>query len=224
MVLLIDNYDSFVYNLARYVRELGEAPLVRRNDAMTVDDILELAPSHVIISPGPCSPVEAGISTDLVRKVGPSIPVLGVCLGHQCIGAAYGGEIVRAGRPMHGKTSRIHHRGTDLFTGLPNPFLASRYHSLVISPASVPRELEVTATSEDGEIMAVKHATHPVFGVQFHPESVLTEHGYRMLDHFLHGVPAAARELPQAADHARAARPRESASLAADPPPVDLVR
>jgi anthranilate synthase/aminodeoxychorismate synthase-like glutamine amidotransferase len=224
MVLLIDNYDSFVYNLARYVRELGEAPLVRRNDAMTVDDILDLAPSHVIISPGPCSPVEAGISTDVVRRVGPSIPVLGVCLGHQCIGAAYGGEIVRAGRPMHGKTSRIRHRGTDLFTGLPNPFLASRYHSLVISPASVPPELEVSATSEDGEIMAVKHATHPVFGVQFHPESVLTEHGYRMLDHFLHGVPAAPRELPPAADHALAARPRESASLAADPPPVDLVR
>jgi len=224
MILLIDNYDSFVYNLARYVRELGEVPLVRRNDAMTVDDILELAPSHVIISPGPCSPMEAGISTDVVRRVGPSIPVLGVCLGHQCIGAAYGGEIVRAGRPMHGKTSRIHHRGTDLFTGLPNPFLASRYHSLVISPASVPGELEVTATSEDGEIMAVKHATHPVFGVQFHPESVLTEHGYRMLDHFLHGVPAAPRELPPAADHALVARSRESPSLATDPPPVDLVR
>jgi anthranilate synthase component II len=224
MILLIDNYDSFVYNLARYVRELGEAPLVRRNDAITVDDILGLGPSHVIISPGPCSPVEAGISTDVVRRVGPSIPVLGVCLGHQCIGAAYGGEIVRAGRPMHGKTSRIHHRGTDLFTGLPDPFLASRYHSLVISPASVPRELEVTATSEDGEIMAVKHATHPVFGVQFHPESVLTQHGYRMLDHFLHGVPAAPRELPPAADHPLVAGARESASLATDPPPVDLVR
>ena len=224
MILLIDNYDSFVYNLARYVRELGEAPLVRRNDTMTVDEILELAPSHVIISPGPCSPAEAGISTDLVRRVGRIIPVLGVCLGHQCIGAAYGGEIVRAGRPMHGKTSRIHHRGTDLFSGLPNPFLASRYHSLVISPASVPRELEVTATSEDGEIMAVKHTTHPVYGVQFHPESVLTEHGYRMLDHFLHGVPSTPRALPPAADHALVARPRESASLAADPPPVDLVR
>jgi len=224
MILLIDNYDSFVYNLARYVRELGESPLVRRNDAMTVDEILDLAPSHVIISPGPCSPAEAGISTDVVRGVGRSIPVLGVCLGHQCIGAAYGGEIVRAGRPMHGKTSRIHHRGTDLFTGLPNPFLASRYHSLVISPASVPPELEVTATSEDGEIMAVKHATHPVYGVQFHPESVLTEHGYRMLDHFLHGVPATPRELPPAADRALVSRPRESASLAADPPPVDLVR
>ena len=224
MILLIDNYDSFVYNLARYVRELGEVPLVRRNDAMTVEDILELGPSHVIISPGPCSPAEAGISTDLVRRLGQAIPVLGVCLGHQCIGAAYGGEIVRAGRPMHGKTSRIHHRGTDLFTGLPTPFLASRYHSLVISPGSVPPELEVTATSEDGEIMAVRHRSHPVYGVQFHPESVLTEHGYRMLDHFLHGVPSQPRELPPAADHALAARPRGAPSLAADPPPVDLVR
>src|SRR5919106_1390807 len=180
MILLIDNYDSFVYNLARYVRELGEVPLVRRHDAMTVDDVLDLAPSHVIISPGPCTPAEAGISTELVRRVGPTIPGLGVCLGHQCIGSAYGGEIVRAGRPMHGKTSRIHHRGTDLFRGLPNPFLASRYHSLVISPASVPAELEVTATSEDGEIMAVENATHPGYGVQFHPEAVLTQHGYPM--------------------------------------------
>jgi anthranilate synthase component 2 len=224
MILLIDNYDSFVYNLARYVRELGEVPLVRRHDALTVDEVRRLAPSHVIISPGPCSPAEAGISTELVRSVGPAIPVLGVCLGHQCIGAAYGGEIVRAGRPMHGKTSRIHHRGTDLFTGLPTPFLASRYHSLVISPASVPPELQVTATSEDGEIMAVRHATHPVYGVQFHPESVLTEHGYRMLDHFLHGVPATPRALPLAADHATTARPWDGASLAAAPPPVDLVR
>jgi anthranilate synthase component II len=224
MILLIDNYDSFVYNLARYVRELGEVPLVRRHDAVTVADVLRLAPSHVIISPGPCSPAEAGISTELVRAVGPTIPLLGVCLGHQCIGAAYGGEIVRAGRPMHGKTSRIHHLGTDLFTGLPTPFLASRYHSLVISPASVPPELRVTATSEDGEIMAVKHASHPVYGVQFHPESVLTEHGYRMLDHFLHGVPATPRMLPHTADHAPAARAWETASLAADPPPVDLVR
>jgi anthranilate synthase/aminodeoxychorismate synthase-like glutamine amidotransferase len=224
MILLIDNYDSFVYNLARYVRELGEEPLVRRHDAVTVDDVLQLSPSHIIISPGPCSPAEAGISTELVRSVGPTIPVLGVCLGHQCIGAAYGGEIVRAGRPMHGKTSRIHHQGSDLFTGLPTPFLASRYHSLVISPASVPPELHVTATSEDGEIMAVRHATHPVYGVQFHPESVLTEHGYRMLDHFLHGVPATPRTLPHAADHAPAARGWETPSLAADPPPVDLVR
>jgi anthranilate synthase component 2 len=224
MILLIDNYDSFVHNLARYVRELGEVPLVRRHDAVTVDEVIALAPSHVIISPGPCTPAEAGISTDLVRRAGPSIPVLGVCLGHQCIGAAYGGEIVRAGRPMHGKTSRIHHRGSDIFTGLPSPFLASRYHSLVISPASVPPELEVTATSEDGEVMAVRHVSHPVYGVQFHPESVLTEHGYRLLDHFLHGVPSAPRELPPAADQGPAPRAREIASLAAAPPPVDLVR
>src|SRR5918992_1860816 len=202
MILLIDNYDSFVYNLARYVRELGEEPLVRRHDAMSVQEVLELAPSHIIISPGPCSPAEAGISTDLVQRVGPRIPLLGVCLGHQCIGAAFGGEIVRAGRPMHGKTSRIHHRGSDLFSGLPTPFLASRYHSLVISPDSVPAALEVTARSEDGEIIAVPHVRYPVDGVQFHPESVLTEHGYRMLDHFLHGVPAVARTLPAAADGA----------------------
>jgi anthranilate synthase/aminodeoxychorismate synthase-like glutamine amidotransferase len=224
MILLIDNYDSFVYNLARYVRELGEEPLVRRHDALTVEDILSLAPSHVIISPGPCSPSEAGISTDVVRRVGPTIPVLGVCLGHQCIGAAYGGEIVRAGRPMHGKTSRIHHGGTGLFTGLPSPFQATRYHSLVIAPASVPEELEVVATADDGEIMAVRHRRHPVVGLQFHPESVLTEHGYRMLDHFLHGVPATPRALPLAADGALVPAPPGASTLASEPPSVDLVR
>ena len=177
MIVLIDNYDSFVYNLARYVRELGEEPLVRRHDALQVEDILRLAPSHIIISPGPCSPREAGISTDVVRRLGPRIPVLGVCLGHQCIGAAYGGEIVRAGQPMHGKPSRIHHSGQGLFAGLPSPFIATRYHSLAIAPASLPQSLAVTATSEDGEIMAVQHVEHPVYGLQFHPESVLTEHG-----------------------------------------------
>ena len=224
MILLIDNYDSFVYNLARYVRELGEEPVVRRHDAMTVEDILALSPSHIIISPGPCSPAEAGISTEVVRRVGPRIPILGVCLGHQCIGAAYGGEIVRAGRPMHGKASRVHHGGTGLFHGLPTPFLATRYHSLVIAPASVPAELEVTATSEDGEIMAVRHARHPVYGVQFHPESVLTEHGYRLVDHFLHGVPAEPRALPPAADKVLVPARVEPRTLASDPPPVDLVR
>jgi anthranilate synthase component 2 len=196
MILLIDNYDSFVYNLARYVRELGETPVVRRHDAVTVDEIAALAPSRIIISPGPCSPAEAGVSTDVVRRLGGSIPILGVCLGHQCIGAAYGAEIVRAGRPMHGKISAIRHRGTDLFTGLPNPFTATRYHSLVIAPGSVPPALEVTATSDDGEIMAVRHVVHPVYGVQFHPESVLTEQGYRILDHFLHGVAEPPRPLP----------------------------
>jgi anthranilate synthase component 2 len=224
MILLIDNYDSFVYNLARYVQELGEAPLVRRHDAIGVDEILQLAPSHIIISPGPCSPNEAGISTEVVRRVGPHIPVLGVCLGHQCIGAAYGGEIVRSRIPMHGKTSRIHHSGAGLFAGLPNPFVATRYHSLVIAPASIPPSLTVTATSEDGEIMAVQHISHPVYGLQFHPESVLSEQGYRLLDHFLHGVPATPRPLPRSADGALGSPSLENSTLASAPPPVDLVR
>lgn len=200
MILLIDNYDSFVYNLARYVRELGAQPVVRRHDAVTIEEIEVLGPTHIIISPGPCSPSEAGISTDVVRRLGATIPILGVCLGHQCIGAAYGGEIVRARRPMHGKISQIHHDGSGIFEGLPRPFAATRYHSLVIAPGSVPPELRVTAMSEDGEIMAVQHREHPVTGVQFHPESVLTEHGYHMLARFL-GAPAArARTLPVAAD------------------------
>jgi anthranilate synthase/aminodeoxychorismate synthase-like glutamine amidotransferase len=224
MILLIDNYDSFVYNLARYVRELGEMPLVRRHDAVDVDEILRLRPSHIIISPGPCSPKEAGISTEVVRRVGESIPILGVCLGHQCIGAAYGGEIVRAGHPMHGKISRIHHTGQGLFSGMPSPFIATRYHSLVIAPASVPPGLIVTATSEDGEIMAVQHAEHPVYGLQFHPESVLTEHGYRLLDHFLHGVPATPRPVPHAADGVLVPPSSERNTLASAPPPAELVR
>ena len=223
MILLIDNYDSFVYNLARYVRELGEVPLVRRHDAVTVDEIAALAPSHIIISPGPCTPNEAGISTEVVRQLGGRIPVLGVCLGHQCIGAAYGGEIVRAGRPMHGKPSRIHHQGHGLFAGLPSPFTATRYHSLVIAPASVPPDLRVTATSEDGEIMAVQHARNPVYGVQFHPESVLSEQGYRLLDHFLHGIPTAPRPVPLAADGALSLS-AEADPIASNPPPASLVR
>jgi anthranilate synthase/aminodeoxychorismate synthase-like glutamine amidotransferase len=224
MILLLDNYDSFVYNLARYVRELGEQPVVRRHDALTVDEVAAMAPSHIIISPGPCSPAEAGISTEVVRRLGAHIPILGVCLGHQCIGAAYGGEIVRAGRPMHGKTSMIHHRDTGIFQGLPTPFRATRYHSLVIAPASVPAELEVLATSEDGEIMAVQHRQHPVHGLQFHPESVLTEHGYRLVDHFLHGVPTSPRALPLAADGVLVPAGPESSTLASHPPSVDLVR
>jgi anthranilate synthase/aminodeoxychorismate synthase-like glutamine amidotransferase len=224
MILLIDNYDSFVYNLARYVRELGEVPLVRRHDAVTVDEIGALGPSHIIISPGPCTPAEAGISTEVVRQLGHRIPVLGVCLGHQCIGAAYGAEIVRAGRPMHGKPSRIHHQAQGLFAGLPSPFTATRYHSLVIAPASVPPALKVTATAEDGEIMAVQHASNPVYGVQFHPESVLSEQGYRLLDHFLHGVPPTPRPVPLAADGAALLPAAEPAPIASNPPPASLVR
>jgi len=216
MILLIDNYDSFVYNLARYVRELGHEPEVVRHDAVTLDDVARLAPSHIVISPGPCSPTEAGISTDVVRRFGPHVPILGVCLGHQCIGAAYGGEIVRAARPMHGKTSLVHHDGTGVLAGLPSPFQATRYHSLVIAPESVPAALRVTAWVDDGEtreIMAVEHREHPVTGVQFHPESALTEHGYRMLDRFISGAQARGDALPARADIA--APPRVPSALGA---------
>jgi anthranilate synthase/aminodeoxychorismate synthase-like glutamine amidotransferase len=202
MILLIDNYDSFVYNLARYTRELGLEPHVVRHDAISVDGIAALAPSHIVISPGPCSPTEAGISTDVVRRLGPTIPILGVCLGHQCIGAAYGAPIVRAGRPMHGKASCIHHDGRGIFTGLPSPFQAARYHSLAIARTGVPPELRITATTDDGEIMAVEHTSHPVVGLQFHPESVLTEHGYRLLDRFFRGAASRGPELPDRADGA----------------------
>ena len=219
MILLIDNYDSFVYNLARYVRELGETPLVVRHDAVTVDAIAALAPTHIIISPGPCSPAEAGVSTDVVRRLGPTIPVLGVCLGHQCIGAAYGAAIVRARTPMHGKASRIQHDGRGLFAGLPNPLRAARYHSLVIARDAVPLELRVTATAEDGEIMGVEHVRHPVIGLQFHPESVLTDYGYWLLDRFLGGGRSRVAELPSRADQARPA----PATDAFVPPPVHLV-
>ena len=205
MILLIDNYDSFVHNLARYVRELGEDAVVRRHDATTPEEIDALRPSHIIISPGPCSPGEAGISTDVVRRFGPTIPILGVCLGHQCIGAAYGAGIVRAARPMHGKASRIRHDGRGLFTGLPNPFAAARYHSLAISRTNLPAELRVTASAEDGEIMAVEHTRHPAIGLQFHPESVLTEYGYVLLDRFLHGATSRLEALPARADDTKPA-------------------
>jgi anthranilate synthase/aminodeoxychorismate synthase-like glutamine amidotransferase len=237
MVLLIDNYDSFVHNLARYVRELGGHAVVRRHDAITLDDIAALAPSHIILSPGPCTPVEAGISTDVVRRFGPFIPILGVCLGHQCIGAAYGADIVRATRPMHGKTSLVAHDGSSVFAGLPSPIRGARYHSLVIAPSSLPASLRVLARSaDDGEIMAVEHRTHAVVGVQFHPESAATECGYAMLDRFLRGERSRPGELPGRADLAREAAeatlpealPWVSRRYDADgpfvPPPVDLVR
>jgi len=203
MILLIDNYDSFVHNLARYVRELGGDAVVVRNDEITVAAVDELSPSHIIISPGPCSPAEAGISTELVRRLGPTTPILGVCLGHQCIGAAYGSPILRAGRPVHGRTSLIDHDGTSVFAGLPSPFEVTRYHSLVIPPGSVPAGLRVTATAhDDGEIMAVEHREHPVIGVQFHPESAATQYGYAMLDRFLRGERSHPDELPPLADGA----------------------
>jgi anthranilate synthase/aminodeoxychorismate synthase-like glutamine amidotransferase len=219
MILLIDNYDSFVFNLARYVQELGEPTVVRRHDATSLAEIEQLEPSHIIISPGPCSPAEAGISIDVVRRFGPTLPILGVCLGHQCIGAAYGAGIVRAARPVHGKGAWIAHSGRGLFAGLPNPFRAARYHSLVIAQRGLPTSLRVSATADDGEIMAVEHVRHPVIGLQFHPESVLTEHGYLLLDRFLHG-PRARAGLPDRADGAR------STARAPDfvPPPVELVR
>jgi len=185
VILLIDNYDSFVHNLARYVRELGGEPEVRRNDALSVAEVRSLAPSHIIISPGPCTPAEAGISTEVVRELGGTIPILGVCLGHQCIGAAYGAAIVAARHPMHGKTSPILHDGTGLFTGLPSPFGAARYHSLVVAGDALPPVLRVTARSPDGDVMALRHVEHAVEGLQFHPESVLSEHGYAMLGAFL---------------------------------------
>ena len=187
MILLLDNYDSFVWNLARYVRELGREPLVRRNDAISLDEIAALAPTHLIVSPGPCAPAEAGVSVDAIRRFGPTLPILGVCLGHQAIGAAYGARVVRARRPMHGKTSDISHDGTGLFAGLPNPFRATRYHSLALDQSSIPAELSVIATAEDGEIMAVRHRQHPVVGTQFHPESVLTEAGHAIMGRFLEG-------------------------------------
>ena len=220
MILLLDNYDSFVYNLSRYVRELGEHPVVVRNDKISLAEIRALAPTHIIVSPGPCSPTEAGISVSAIREFGAAIPILGVCLGHQAIGTAYGAEIVRAHKPMHGKTSRIHHDGSGLFTGVPSPFTAARYHSLVIAPDSLPPSLRVTATSEDGEIMAVAHRTDPVVGVQFHPESALTEHGYWLIDRFLHGNRARESPLPDRADLAFA--PPESHESTV--PPVELVR
>ena len=187
VVVLIDNRDSFVHNLARYVRELGRRTEVVRCDEVSVDEVAALGPSHVLISPGPCTPREAGVSVPLVRALGATMPILGVCLGHQCIGEAYGGRIVRARRPMHGKASPIAHDRSGIFAGLPDPLHATRYHSLVIAPEGLPGDLEVTARSEEGEIMAVRHRRHPVVGVQFHPESILTEHGHALVRAFLDG-------------------------------------
>jgi anthranilate synthase component 2 len=185
MLLMIDNYDSFTYNLFQYLGELGQDVRVFRNDQISVDEIAALKPKHIVISPGPCTPNEAGISIATIERFGGGIPILGVCLGHQSIGQAYGGRIVRAKQLMHGKTSMIHHGGDGVFSGLPSPFEATRYHSLVIERESLPACLEVTAWTEDDEIMGVRHREHAVEGVQFHPESLLTEHGHKLLANFL---------------------------------------
>ncbi|MBV2208655.1 MAG: aminodeoxychorismate/anthranilate synthase component II [Thermomonas sp.] len=190
MLLMLDNYDSFTYNLVQYLQELGADVRVERNDALSVAQIAALAPSKIVISPGPCTPNEAGVSLDVLRELGPHIPIFGVCLGYQALGQVYGGQVVRAGRIMHGKTSPIHHNGGGVFAGLPSPFEATRYHSLVVEKNSVPKCLEVTAWTEnaDGsveELMGLRHREFPVEGVQFHPESILTQHGHAMLKNFL---------------------------------------
>ena len=190
MLLMIDNYDSFTYNLVQYLQSLGAEVKVVRNDAMTVDEIAKLAPERIVISPGPCTPNEAGVSLEIIERLGANTPILGVCLGHQSIGQAYGGNVIRAGRIMHGKTSRIRHEGRGVFAGLPDAYEATRYHSLVVERSSLPEALEVTAWTEndDGsfeEIMGLRHRKYPVEGVQFHPESILTEHGHALLKNFL---------------------------------------
>ena len=185
MILVLDNYDSFTYNLVQYFGELGAELVVRRNDRTTIDEVEELRPEKICISPGPGTPDEAGISNDLIRHFGPRIPVLGVCLGHQCIGQVYGGEVVRAERIMHGKTSPILHEGDGVFRGLPIPFEATRYHSLIVRRETLPDELEVVAETSDREIMGLRHRQYPVHGVQFHPESIMTGEGKRLLANFL---------------------------------------
>jgi anthranilate synthase/aminodeoxychorismate synthase-like glutamine amidotransferase len=185
MILVLDNYDSFTYNLVQYFGELGAELVVRRNDRTTIDEIEELRPEKICISPGPGTPDEAGISNELIRHFGPRIPVLGVCLGHQCIGQVYGGEVVRAERIMHGKTSPILHEGDGVFRGLPIPFEATRYHSLIVRRETLPAELEIVAETSDREIMGLRHRQHPVHGVQFHPESIMTGEGKRLLANFL---------------------------------------
>jgi anthranilate synthase/aminodeoxychorismate synthase-like glutamine amidotransferase len=185
MLLIIDNYDSFTYNLVQYFGELGAEMKVVRNDALDISGVKALAPSRICISPGPCTPNEAGISCEVIRELGSTLPILGVCLGHQAIGQVYGGDVVRADRLMHGKTSQIHHNGSSVFKGMPNPFQATRYHSLIVKRDTLPDCLEITAWTDENEIMGLRHKQYPVHGVQFHPESILTEDGRRMLRNFL---------------------------------------
>ena len=190
MILVIDNYDSFTYNLVQYLGELGATLEVVRNDALDVDAVVKLAPERIVISPGPGNPDQAGVSLEVIRRLGPTTPILGVCLGHQAIGQAFGATVARARVQMHGKTSEIHHDGRGVFAGLSNPFVATRYHSLVVLPDTVPADLEATARAEDGEVMGLRHRRYPVEGVQFHPESILTVEGKRLLANFL-GAPVA---------------------------------
>lgn len=185
MLLVIDNYDSFTYNIVQYFGELGSEMEVHRNDQITLDEIREKAPERICVSPGPCTPTEAGISCDVIREFGSSLPVFGVCLGHQSIGQVFGGDVVRAERLMHGKTSPVYHQGTGLFKDLPSPFEATRYHSLIVKRETLPDCLEITAETKEGEIMGLKHKELPVYGVQFHPESILTEEGKKLLKNFL---------------------------------------
>ena len=185
MIAVIDNYDSFTYNLVQCLGELGVEVRVLRNDAITVEDLKALHPDGVVISPGPGTPAEAGVSSEVIRRLGRRCPVLGVCLGHQCIAEVFGGRVVRASRLMHGKTSLVFHQGEGLFRGLPNPFEAMRYHSLIVAEEGFPAVLQVTARTAEGEIMALRHREHPIFGVQFHPESILTAHGQQLLQNFL---------------------------------------
>lgn len=197
MILLLDNHDSFVYNLDRYLKQLGQSTLVVRSDAITLDAILRLDLDAIVISPGPKAPDDAGCSMEVVRRLSNQIPILGVCLGHQAIGQAFGGKIIRANQPMHGKSSMIEHNGSRLFQNIPNPFQVGRYHSLVIDPETLPENLKVTAWTADQTIMAIEHTSMPVFGVQFHPESILTEDGYQLLTNFLSAAGLHAKPIPK---------------------------
>jgi anthranilate synthase component II len=190
-VLVIDNYDSFVYNLVQYLGELGASPFVHRHDEVTIEQIVDASPDAILISPGPGRPEDAGVSNEVIEQLAGRVPILGVCLGHQCIGQVYGGQVVRAAHVMHGKTSFVHHDGVGVLAGLPDPFEATRYHSLVVDAASVPDVLEVTATTDDGTVMALRHRELPVEGVQFHPESILTASGHQLMANFLAQVTAA---------------------------------
>ena len=186
MIVVIDNYDSFTYNLVQYLGELGQEIVVFRNDQVTIDEIKEINPDHIVISPGPGTPDDGGVSLEVLTAFGETTPIFGVCLGHQCIGQAYGGKVDRAPRLMHGKTSSVYHNGDGIFSGVPSPFKATRYHSLIVEEP-IPEDLEVTAFTRDGEVMGVRHKAYPTVGVQFHPESILTEHGKRILQNFLDG-------------------------------------